>query len=142
MAVERIPLNTLQTAVYGILSVDTTLQALGVTVCDWMTQSQPMPAVTIGTYNQEGENTKRYAVTFVTMEIDCYSNTGGFKEVNQIMDAVVQALTPASALSLADGYQATNGMLVSAQGFPDIDLEGNLFRHGVVQIGWHIAYTG
>jgi hypothetical protein len=76
------------------------------------------------------------------MEIDCWSNAGGFKEVNQIMDAVVQAMTDTTALVLTGGYQATNGFLVGAQGLVDIDPQGTLVRHGIVQIGWFLAYTG
>jgi len=138
---EHIPLNSVQKAVFDILTNDATLVSLGVTVTEWMSESQPFPAVTFGQYEQNEGNTKGVPTTEAVMDIDCWSNIHGFKEVNQIMNAATQALTT-SELSLAGGYQSTQGQLAQAQGFIELDPQGNVIRHGVVRIRWYVAYTG
>lgn len=140
MSTEHIPLNSLQTAVYTALSGDATLAALGASVRDWRVVDLDYPSVTLGPYTQESDRTKGYPVCVVTMEVDCWSKYEGFKEVNQIMEAVVAALT-GSALTLTGGYETTNSQLVQALGLVEIDPQGNVTRHGVVQIRWFVIKT-
>ena len=138
---EHIPLNNVQTYVYSTLTNDATLQALGVVVRDYAGLNLALPAVTIGQYTQETSGTKGVPVSDVTFDVECWSNASGMKELNQIMTAAAQALT-ASEPSLSGGYEATVGTVDLAQALVEVGQEGEEIRHGIVQIRWHVAYTG
>lgn len=136
---ERIPLNSLQRAIYTVLAADATLAGLNATVTDWMLEEQAYPAVVVGEYVQDSQNTKTRAVCEVTMSIHCYSTVKGYKEVNQMMDAVVAALTTATPLELTSGFSSTNGRLVTAWADREINPKGDVVSHAIVQIGFGIA---
>ena len=97
-----------------------------------------MPAVVIGAYSQDSNSVKGTAAADVTMTIECWSDTHGMKEVNQIMDAVVQVLTVSTPFVLTGGFSATNGRLVHAEAVVDVDPQGNTVRHGLVDILFHV----
>jgi hypothetical protein len=142
MATTHIPLNSLQTAVYTALSNDATLQSLSVTVADWVPETHDWPLVAIGAYDVERDTTKALPIIAATFEIECWSNGQGYKELNQIMDAVCQALTADTALSLSGNYEVTDGNLSHAEAFPDVTPQGEVVRHGIVNVLWHVAYVG
>ena len=142
MSSTHIPLNALQTAVYTALSNDATLASLNVTIADWVSESHDWPLVGIGSYDIDRDTTKQIPIIAVTYEIECWSKGQGFKELNQIMDAVAQAMTANTELSLSGGYQVTDGNLAHAEAFPDVDPQGEIVRHGIIHVLWHVAYIG
>ena len=136
---DHIPLNSVQTAVYSILAADVTLVALGVPVFDWVEENQGYPYVTLGEYTQENDESKDGSISEVVMELGCWSSSRNTKQVNEIMNAVAQALTTAN-LTLSGGYRSLRrGFMVSASAVIAEDPNGRIIRHGTVQVGWLVG---
>lgn len=132
---QRIPANALQSAIYTLLTGDATITSLGASVLDYVPSDQDYPYIVIGSFSLEGQQAKS-VVSVVTIEIECMSSVGGMDEVNQMMDAIVEALTT-SAPTLS-GFSTHVGVLDSAEADVAIDPQGQIIRVGTVRIRWWV----
>ena len=129
---ERILLNDLQKAVYTALSGN-----VGATVVDYAADTD-FPVVLIGPYTQTGLGSKDQSPSEAMMQIDVFSESSGFKELNTIMDAVIVALTT-TELSLAGTSVAISTGLEVAETLIDPPIDGRVIRHGMMQFRWFLV---
>lgn len=138
----RIPLNDVQTAIYGILTADAALaEALGAegSIVDHAGENPRYPYVAIGAYTIEGHETKR-GVWRPVAEITCASSARGMRELNSVMDAAAAALS-GQALG-GTSFTAGRGSVVGAEADVDVDPTGELVRIGRVRIAWVVYMQG
>lgn len=136
---QRIPINSLMTAIYSALTSDVTLTALvpAARIVDYVDDNIDYPWVRIGPYEQQGNETKGTASAPI-VDIEARSESAGMKEVNQIIDAITEILTD-STLSLGDGFSTHTGLLIGAEGDAERDPGGRVIRWASVRFQWTVV---
>jgi len=123
----RSPLLALQKAIYDRLS-----QALTCTIYDSVPQGAAMPYVTIGEDTAIDWSTKLENGQEVTHTLHIWSDYEGAKEVKQITDEVVQAIT-FQPLELEGFY-----MVIAMLDMTEVIRDPDGYRHSVVRFRFKI----
>jgi len=123
----RSPLLALQKAIYDRLS-----QALTCTVYDSVPQGAAMPYVTIGEDTAIDWSTKLENGQEVTHTLHIWSDYEGAKEVKQITDDVIQAIT-SQPLALEGFY-----MVIAALDMTEVIRDPDGYRHAVIRFRFKI----
>lgn len=139
MAAERIHLNALQQHIATVLIADAQLQAIGASVYDEVPVGAPTPYLEIGEYTQQGVQSKDGgAGADVVTTLHAFTEQGGTKELNRVMDAAIAALTASpEPITLPGGALVARGRHDFSEAFKEFDeRQAKLFRHGVLRIRW------
>lgn len=134
---ERIPLNSLQKAIYGRLvgyaAIATATGKTGAeSVYDEVPESTTFPYIVIGETEGSDEANKSNPAKEVIVTLYAFSNDPGTKQLNDILDAIVEALT-SSALTLTDNFGEGISRLESWSARKEQAPDGNVIRRGIVK---------
>jgi hypothetical protein len=159
--VERIPFNAVQKAIYSRLldvtdGVDVKLAANGsTTLIEGRVYDDPpeldegsgveYPYIEFGHFIGDEDGNKSRNVKRLTAVIDVYSTSTGQKEVNDILDAVLESLTTSPrSIPLDSPFSLAQSRYDGAETFKDLDGRPGaqvLVRHGVMRIALVVNQT-
>lgn len=110
MASERIPIESLQTAVYGILNTALGALSTAIPVYSFMApQDAAYPYAVISQFSFVPNNTKGSAAQDCVVTIEIYSGEMSATQINEATDTALQACT-AAALSMAGNWTDIYGV--------------------------------
>lgn len=136
---ERLPFDALQLALYARLTDPTNGIGAGYggRVYDDVPIDPTFPYVEMGGFVGESEEGKARNVKAQTCAIHCFSKARGYRELNDLMNAVAQSVTAAEFGTITDDFAISNGSIRidSFEAFKDFDDEnGELYRHGILRV--------
>lgn len=126
----KFPFDALQEAIYLRLAGDPEITP---DVFDWPVnpEEQRTPYIVVGSYFTEDESTSTVSGQRVTSDIEVWSDARGMREINDIMNEIVQSLS-SSALDLSsDGFEF---LQISTTADARREFDGSdTFQHGTVR---------
>lgn len=141
---ERLPFDAMQMAIFSRLTDAT--NGIGSTykdadgnwkVYDHVPQDPPMPYVELGGFIGAEEGIKNRRTKEQTFSVHAVSDASGYRELNDLMNAIAQSVTAAEFGSLSDDFRVANGSIriSSFEVLKDYDADtGELFRHGILRV--------
>ncbi len=127
---QRSPLLSLQKAVYDRLKAKLTTP-----VYDNVPDNAKIPYITIGETTALNWSTKIEAGQEITHTLHIFSQYPGMKEILELTDQVIQALTHAPLDLKSDGFQSIVHSLDMNETFRDPDA---VTRHGVLRFRFKV----
>ena len=126
----RFPFDALQLAIYTRLFNDADITQ---PVFDWPVdpEGQATPYIVIGDFFTEDASGSNVGGQRVTSEVHVWSTSQGMREVNDIMDEIVQSVTSAAIDLSADTFEYLQTK-IEAEVRREYD-GSQLYRHGIVR---------
>jgi len=142
---QRIPLDALQKAVSlklrgDIAVTDLVGRAKNPRIFDHVLQGAEHPFIVIGEYEDEGVRTKQRTASQPSFEVEVFTKSKGLRQMNDIMDVVLESLTESTLDLTADGFRSIRtGMLIRASAVNEQDpSDGLIVQHGTLEVGFTI----
>tara|TARA_R110001592_G_scaffold171235_1_gene409423 strand:+ start:4440 stop:4847 length:408 start_codon:yes stop_codon:yes gene_type:complete len=125
----------LQTAVYSLLSADSTLDGLvgNNRIYDNVPQSSAYPYVVIGLETSSNIGTKTLDGNIYSLDIDVWSQYRGQKQIKQVMERLYELLNDAN-ISVS-GASSIMSYVRNTSTFVEVD---GITRHGLVTVEFTI----
>jgi hypothetical protein len=139
MANARVPLNALQKAVFTKLNTDSGSWSTAASVYDEVPENASFPYVELGLFTDDFEGTKGKLYSENTQTIAVCSSARGAKELNAIIDQVVQSATDTSLEGdIDDDFRIFLVRLEMVEVFKITDRLGDTYRQGNVRVRFKV----
>ena len=129
----RIPLNAFQKGVYVLLTAEQ-----DISVYDDVQKDAPLPYISLGEFTAKPGGSKDVDWADVSLQVHIWSDTPGKKEVNTIMNDIVNIVTSNPIDLSEDGFKMRIADVDMCEAFP----EETAGYHGVVTITAKIQNLG
>jgi hypothetical protein len=137
LAEERIPLNSLQKAIYarlvGFAAIATATGKTGAeSVYDDVPEPTTFPYIVIGETEGSDEGTKDGLSKEIVVSIYAFSSEPGYLQLNNILNAILEALT-SSSLTLTDNFGEGISRMESWSSRKEPAPDGNVIHRGLLK---------
>jgi len=135
----RVPLNALQNKVVDTLKTDAASWAVSADIYDEVTENAAFPYVELGVFTDVADGSKGLEWTQTSQTFMVHSQARGAKEMNSIVDQVIQSMTAASLrVAITEDFEIRDNQYEQTQVFKEVDGQGDTFRRADVRIAFMV----
>ncbi len=135
----RVPLNALQNKLVDTLKVDAAGWTVSASIYDEVPENAAFPYVEMGVFTDVADGSKGLEWTESSQTFMVHSQARGAKEMNSIVNQVIQSMTAATLrVVITEDFEIRDNQYEQTQVFKAVDAQGDTFRRADVRIAFTV----